>query len=417
MIYSKLTSIIAVLGLSTLSLTAEQPLVSNVQCVQRVGTKFVDITYDLSFSGGACTVSINVSNDGGRSYLVPAKTFEGHIGAGITPGIQRLITWDAAADFDGMLAEQMKVRVMARGGTLPIPPPHMVFIPGGHFWMGQWQEGSSASARQVYISPFFIDRFEVWGGLFQEVKTWAQSRGYIESTGSSTVNSISGGSSQAANHPVHDISWHNAVKWCNARSEYEGLTPVYYTDTSHTQVYRTGTMGSITNSHVKWEANGYRLPTEAEWEKAGRGALSGRDYPWGDELHDNMANFMATQHPWSTTFYGTNPLRTTPVGYFDSNQVVGGLDMANAFGLYDMAGNVLEWCWDNWTEAPSGSVNPKGPNSNHMGTRSVRSGCSTSPFIELRCWYRASASSNGRNMGFTNSTGSKPTGFRCVRAL
>src|SRR5208282_6369213 len=127
-----------------------------------------------------------------------------------------------------------------------------------------------------------------------------------------------------------------------------------YTDTNFTQVYMNGDV-DITNENVNWSANGFRLPTEAEWEKAARGGLSGLRFPWGNTISESQANYFAD--PASSGGYsydlgpdGYNALfdtggypYTSPVGYF----------AANGYGLYDMAGNVLEWSWD-WYGTPYG---------------------------------------------------------------
>jgi formylglycine-generating enzyme required for sulfatase activity len=167
------------------------------------------------------------------------------------------------------------------------------------------------------------------------------------------------GSAKATNHPVQTVDWFDVVKWCNARSQQAGLTPVYYTDAGFTQIYTNGEVAP----HVNWSTNGYRLPTEAEWEKAARGGLSNKLFPWGNVISEIQANYDGwpgyaggPSYDFGPSGYNANfdtggmPY-TSPVGYF----------APNGYGLYDMAGNVLEWCWD-WYGTPyTGGSNPRGP--------------------------------------------------------
>jgi formylglycine-generating enzyme required for sulfatase activity len=232
-------------------------------------------------------------------------------------------------------------------------------IPAGPFTMGDSLDGiSDAPRRTVALDAYYIGKYEVTKAEWDEVRTWALFNGYAD---------LAAGSGKASNHPVQSISWYDMVKWCNARSQKEGLTPVYYINNAQTTVYKTGSV-DVTNAQVKWSANGYRLPTEAEWEKAARGGLSGKRFAWGNTISHSRANYYATSdykydltgnsyhHPSYKT--GSEPY-TSPVGAF----------AANGYGLYDMAGNVFEWCWDWHVKYSSGSqTNPRGATS---GTRRV----------------------------------------------
>jgi hypothetical protein len=138
------------------------------------------------------------------------------------------------------------------------------------------------------------------------------------------------------------VSWWDAVKWANARSESLGFTPCCYTDAAKTTGYRTGRR-NVANDAVRWDADGFRLPTEAEWGKAARGGLAGQHSPW-----PSLGGSYSAHIDCSRANYYNCKSSTTPVGYYDGQQTPAGGDMANGYGLYDMAGNVWEWVGDGY---------------------------------------------------------------------
>jgi formylglycine-generating enzyme required for sulfatase activity len=222
--------------------------------------------------------------------------------------------------------------------------------------------------------------------LWTNVYNWAITHGY----------SFDFGAQKDTNHPAEFMTWYDAVKWCNARSEKEGRVPCYYTNASlsQTAIYRSGEVDLATD-WVNWIVSGYRLPTEAEWEKAARGGASGHRFPWSDS--DNIdwsrANYYVCRTSATNCYaYDVNATSaynpvwtsggapyTTPVGTF----------APNGYGLYDMAGNVYQWCWD-WYDgayySSSPGSDPHGPASGSY--RVVRGGSWGCHAVYCRAAYR-----------------------------
>jgi len=325
------------------------------------------------------------------------------------------LTGDCFVDFEdfAILASQWLT-------TDPCIPDDFAYIPDGTFQMGNsFYEGWSPElpVHTVQLDSFAIGKFEVTNGQYCQYLNSALVQGLIAVTsgvvykaGSGTsypycdthstdsasqidysgeifsVRSKSGRS--MVNDPMVLVTWYGAAAYCNWRSQQDG----------YEQCYNLSTWDCDFNKH------GYRLATEAEWEYAARGGLAGKRFPWGDTISHSQANYYSSAsysydisptrgyHPlWNDGIYPY----TSPVGSF----------AASGFGLYDMAGNVEEWCND-WFGGgyynSSPYYNPPGPASGFYNSRVIRGGSWTllADYSRVACRGDYSPVSWGYGLGF-----------------
>lgn len=374
------------------------PVVSNITAAQRTGSKLVDINYDVTADVSTVKITLAISSDGGATYSVPATTVSGDVGPGVTLGTGKTITWNAGTDWNEQFDSQVRFQLTADDLVVAPTPGGFSMIPAGQFTMGRTSGDMDPDAPpvSVTVSAFYMQVMLVTKAQWDDVRSWGTTHGYTD---------LDAGYGKASNHPLINVTWRDVIKWCNARSEKEGLTPCYMVGSA---VMKTGTA----NPTVNWTATGYRLPTEAEWEKAARGGVSGKRFPWGtDTITHDDANYNSVANSYSydlSSTRGYHPAYNDGVWPYTYTSPVGSF-AANGYGLFDMAGNAFEWCWDWYGSSyySNGATDPRGPAS---GTNRVGRG----GYWFFNSWYCRAAA---RNDGLNPDTAYAGFGFRVARSL
>lgn len=318
----KILTAVSTLLCATALAQTNPPQITSLIATQRAGTFFVDISYNLiDPDNQGAYILVECSSTGGSTYGVPIYSLTGDAGALVPPGNGKRIVWNAFNDWAGNYTTNARIRLVADASFKGVQQTTNIAPTTNLVWIpsGSFVMGYGPN---VYISRgFWMGKFEVTQGEYKAIMT---------NNPSAKTNSL--------NLPVEQITWNQAVLYCqrlNTREQAGGRLP------------------------AGWS---YRLPTEAEWEYACRAGTT-TTYFFGNDSAANRLPFFA----WHNFNSG------------DQTHDVGGR-APNRWGLYDMYGNVWEWCSD-WfrSSLPSGNVtDPQGPSSgsanNIPAPRVVRGG-------------------------------------------
>jgi len=455
------------------SATAAPPDVTNINASQRNGTKLVDVTYNLALDPGQTAfVELWFSPDNGLTFPVRCTAITGDVNASVSAGNGKSVVWNAEADWDQQFTNNGKIRVIATYGNeasgfagsgsssgggsgsgsgygnLNAVPWNPYYEPGGQ--AGTWDnrgvpvadpgpdgipgngdDGMTFNMAQDItgstLTNIHADATEVTNAKWNEVASWGRNNGYTNLQDASAND----------DNPRANVTFWDALRWCNARSEKEGLTPAYYMDANEamrdtnqngtyeageyydldgngqyspglTTPYRAGSnipnYGKYINdpatgiSHnfvpIKKDANGYRLPSHYTFFKLATGGNHQKQWPWGDENPPGLGA------PEFTDFAQYVRATSGSVNFTSASPATS--RQPNGYGLKDVIGNVAEWSEDGWEqtdgfgnvigfEAPAlgGSYAGLGgggnPIENLWSLSTPHPGSTTSPTIGLRC--------------------------------
>ena len=458
------------------SANAAPPDVSNIIASQRAGTKLVDITYDLVLdSGQTAFVELWFSPDNGLTFPVRCTAVSNDVNASVSPGTGKSVVWNAEADWDQQFTNNGKIRVIATYGNeasgfagsgsgggggsgsgsgygnLNAVPwnPYYEFQQGGGPGSGTWTnyavpitdhgpDGTPGTGDDSTIdfaqditwstmTNIHADATEVTNAKWNEDATWGRNNGYTNWQDAPAND----------DNPRANVTFWDALRWCNARSEKEGLTPAYYMDSNEavkdinqngiyeageyydsdgngqyspglTTVFRAGanipnygrdvTVGVQPNQYyfrlypIRRDANGYRLPSTATFFKLATGGNHQKKWPWGDDNPPGMGA------PEFTDFAQYVRATSGSVNFTSASPATS--RQPNGYGLKDVIGNLAEWAedafeWDDGTGNMSQTFPSLGGSYAGLGGLSAgglwslwgdsSSGTHTAPTIGLRC--------------------------------
>ncbi len=300
-------------GAGSVTITASQAGNANYEAASPVARTFTvteaNATVTLSelhqvSDGTQRVVTVTTAPPG----LEVAVTYNGNSGAPGAPGTFAVVATITDPLYKG-----------SASGTLNVDDPAVMNL------INEGQLPAVSTIGDLDLATFQISRYEVTLGLWNTVRDWAIGHGY-------DLNAIGDGS--AGDHPVHSLNWHDAVKWCNARTEWENATygrslaPAYRVGGD---VYRSGEPDPATVL-ANESTSGYRLPTAAEWEFAARGGTlsAGRSYAGGND-------------PDLVAWHSGNSAGAIVALAGGRGTWPAGRKVANELGLYDFSGNLAEW--------------------------------------------------------------------------
>jgi len=350
------------------------------------GTSYIfNVAGTYNYSGKSGTITVHVlpllsgfspsSGDEGEEITITGSNFS-EVPSGNTVsfnGVNAVVTSASTTTL------KVLVPVGAATGKISVTTPEGTVTSDKYFYPMVLRTDDSCTLSQfnppniTFTHDFYVGRYEITNAQYRR---WPDAETHHDDT--TELNN-----STYDNYPVRYVNWMDVCQYCNWLSSDEGLTPCYsWTDVNDHNTYT-----------VNLAASGYRLPTEAEWEYACRGGTT-TNYYWGDALDAAIGLNKCWYGYYASGTCTTG--RPAPVGYGGSHP----------WGLYDMSGNVWEWCHNNWEGTPAGGTDPVGPDSG--SGRVLRGGSWYSYADGCRSAYRYS-----NNPSYRGSY----VGFRPVRSV